>query len=82
MNRHEMTNEDHIELLDSLDLHPGPVMLSGYAHALYDDRLKHWRREEVRGYADRGKSRTEVVWINPVAAEQVGQQTFFTLLGI
>lgn len=82
MYRHEMSDNDHMELLEILDKHPGPVMLSGYSHPLYDDRLKHWKREEVKGYADRGKARTEVVWINPVAAEQVGQQTIFSLPGI
>lgn len=37
--KHEMTIEDHIELLETLDQHPGPVILSGYAHPLYDN---HW----------------------------------------
>lgn len=29
-------------------MHPGPVILSGYAHPMYDERLKHWRRETKR----------------------------------
>ncbi|NGQ95033.1 DNA adenine methylase [Brevibacillus sp. SYP-B805] len=82
MYRYEMTDDDHMELLEILDKHPGPVMLSGYANPLYDERLKHWRREEIKGFADRGKPRTEVVWINPVAADQVGQQTIFSLPGV
>ncbi len=67
--KHEMTLEDHIELLEVLDNHPGPVLLSGYAHPLYDDKLSHWRRETHLAKAEAGASRVEVLWINPIAAE-------------
>lgn len=75
--KHEMTVDDHIELLELLDEHPGPVLLSGYAHPVYDKRLKHWRRECRVAKAEAGAQRIEVLWINPIAAEQVGQQTLF-----
>ncbi|GED58402.1 DNA adenine methylase [Brevibacillus formosus] len=39
--KNEMTHADHIELLDALDEHPGPVILSGYDNDLYNIRLKH-----------------------------------------
>lgn len=65
----EMTDADHIELLDALDHHPGPVLLSGYACPLYDDRLKHWTRKTCKAQAEKGKERTEILWLNPVAAE-------------
>lgn len=71
--RHEMSEDDHVELLDRLDKHSGPVLLSGYAHPLYDDRLKHWKRETKKALAEAGASREEVLWINPTAAAQVGQ---------
>ncbi|MGX4584031.1 DNA adenine methylase [Paenibacillus chitinolyticus] len=74
MYRHEMKDPDHIELLECLDAHPGPVLLSGYAHELYDGRLNHWRRETRTVQAEAGKSRTEVLWINPVAANVMGRQ--------
>nr|WP_318837470.1 hypothetical protein [Psychrobacillus glaciei] len=66
--KHEMTIEDHIELLDVLEAYRGPVLLSGYAHKVYDDRLKHWRRETLNVTAEAGVKRQEVLWINPVAA--------------
>lgn len=75
--RYEMTDEEHAELLDVLDEHPGPVLLSGYANPLYDERLKHWRRVERKALAEAGRIRTEVLWINPVAAEQQRQMTLF-----
>lgn len=73
--RYEMTDQDHSELLDVLDQHPGPVLLSGYAHPLYDERLPHWHRETRTAKAEAGAIREEVLWINPVAAGQVGQIT-------
>lgn len=72
--KHEMTEEDHEELLDVLEDHPGPVILSGYTHPLYDDKLKDWRRETKRAKAEAGAIREEVLWINPVAAEYGYQQ--------
>lgn len=80
--KHEMTIQDHEELLEALDQHPGPVLLSGYDHSLYNTRLSHWRRETFQVRAEAGVSRTEVLWINPMAAAQVGQQTIFSLPGI
>ncbi|MEK4908357.1 DNA methyltransferase [Niallia circulans] len=68
--KHEMTIEDHIELLDILDQHPGPVILSGYAHQVYDERLIHWRRVTMEVSAEAGAKRQEVLWINPIAAVQ------------
>lgn len=76
--KHEMTIGDHIELLDVLDSHPGPVLLSGYAHRVYDDRLKHWKRLTLDVAAEAGAKRQEVLWINPVAAERgVYQESLF-----
>ncbi|TVX85567.1 DNA adenine methylase [Paenibacillus agilis] len=71
--KYEMTEEDHEELLEMLDAHLGPVLLSGYAHSLYDERLKHWKRETKRVKAEAGAFREEVLWINPLAAARVGQ---------
>ena len=75
--KHEMNDQDHIELLDVLDAHPGPVLLSGYSHPLYDNRLRHWHREMRVAQAEAAQFRTEVLWINPVAAEHARQLTLF-----
>jgi DNA adenine methylase len=61
---HEMTNEEHEELLDALLSHPGPVALSGYHCELYDARLVHWRAYEKRMTVEQGETRTEVLWVN------------------
>lgn len=71
----EMTDDDHIQLLDLLDAHPGPVILSGYACSLYDQRLRHWRRETTTALANSGRTAEEVLWLNPVAATTMRQTT-------
>jgi DNA adenine methylase len=70
MYAHEMNDADHEELLEVLDKHPGPVLLSGYANPMYDERLKHWDRVTKRALAEKGKERTEVLWINPQGRRQ------------
>ena len=64
----EMTDSEHMQLLDALDNHPGPVVLSGYAHPLYDERLGHWDRLSMLALAEHGQARTEVLWLNQKAA--------------
>lgn len=81
MYQHELTDDDHRLLLDALDDHPGPVALSGYACARYDDRLAHWTRLTHVTYAERGNQRTEVLWLNPVAARH-RQISLFTTPGV
>ena len=64
---HEMTDADHLKLLDVLDKHPGPVIVSGYDNELYKDRLADWHKEARSSVADKGK-RKEVVWLNKKAS--------------
>ena len=64
---HELSDADHIELLDALARMAGKVILSGYAHPLYDDRLGGWRRVSISTLADGARPRLEVLWINPAA---------------
>jgi len=73
---HEMSDDEHVKLLSVLSVHQGPVILSGYSSRLYDDILSSWRREEIQQVIETGQTRTEVLWINPMAAEW-GQQRLF-----
>lgn len=70
----EMTDSDHAALLDALNAHTGPAFLSGYDNPLYGERLAGWRREERQQVIETGQSRTEVLWINPIAADHTGKQ--------
>lgn len=69
MYRYEMTNAEHLDLLDFLRNCAGMVVLSGYAAPLYDEHLGDWMRVEKATFADGARERTEVLWINPAAAE-------------
>ena len=68
--RFEMTDADHVELLDALKAHTGMVMLSGYDCDLYRDMLTGWRMECVSAKAERGVARTEYLWMNPLCDEK------------
>lgn len=74
---HEMTDADHLALLDTLDAHPGPVILSGYHCALYDTRLRHWHTREKRVQAEKGNMRTEVLWLNQTCIDRLGYGPLF-----
>jgi DNA adenine methylase len=69
---HEMTDNDHALLMDALDAHPGPVVLSGYRSALYDERLKHWRTRAAQTQTENGNTRTEVLWLNQICIDRLG----------
>lgn len=65
--RHEMTDQEHIDLLTILKAHPGPVLLSGYRCDLYDELLPDWTRVDREVLAYRQAARTECLWLNAVA---------------
>jgi len=64
---HELTDADHVALLDQLAALRGMVVLSGYPHPIYDARLTGWTRIERDTHADGARPRTEVLWLNPAA---------------
>jgi DNA adenine methylase len=68
--RCELTEADHIALLDQLKAVKGMVVLAGYPSDLYDSALKGWKRVERGHYAAGSlKQRTEVLWISPRAVK-------------
>ena len=62
--RCEMSDQDHLDLLDTLLQHKGPVILSGYASEMYNEELKDWSRIERKSYNQNSEPRTEVLWCN------------------
>lgn len=63
--KHEMSEQDHVELIEVLLEHPGPVVLSGYHSDLYEQLLRGWHKETINGSAEYyGKSREEILWMN------------------
>lgn len=62
--QHEMTDRDHVELLEALNEHKGPAIISGYASDLYNHMLSDWARETIISTTQAGVSRTEYIWMN------------------
>lgn len=62
--KHEMADEDHIDLLHVLCKHPGMVMISGYENDLYNNILVGWNKVKRATNAECGRYREEVLWMN------------------
>lgn len=74
--RHEMSDQDHIDLLQCLlEIH-GYVVISGYPSDLYREKLAAWEFFETSSRISAGRGtalRTECVWINPRCSASLKQ---------
>ena len=61
---HEMSDDDHLQLLHFLRTLKGMVLISGYANPIYDFQLDDWERVETPSFADGAAARTEFLWMN------------------
>lgn len=69
---HELSMEEHGELLDALLNVQGHVMLCGYDSELYNDRLSHWRKASrtartcipSKNEERENEKRVENIWMN------------------
>jgi DNA adenine methylase len=62
--QHEMSDQDHIKLLETILQSNAKIMISGYQSELYDKYLKGWARLTFDATAEKGLKRTEVIWMN------------------
>ncbi len=63
MYAHEMSLDEHLEMLDVLKSHPGPVVLSGYENTLYDKHLEGWKKIKVKPpKVEKQADRMEILW--------------------
>lgn len=76
--RHEMNEQDHMDMLAALLEHKGPVILSGYPSEMYDSELKGWSWIDRKAYNQNADQRTEVLWCN----FEVGQINIFDRMEI
>jgi len=67
---HEMSTEEHSQLLEHLLALEGMVILSGYRCPLYDEALCSWTRIDRPAHADGARERLESLWISPRAVRQ------------
>ena len=59
----DMTEGEHVKLLECLKNVKGRVVLSGYANPMYDEALAGWQRITRREQANGGRKTEEVLWI-------------------
>ena len=77
---HELTDDDHIQLLNQLNNVSGLVILSGYESQIYNDMLKKWFKYSTTSRISAGRGtavRTETVWLNAACNEQQAQTKLF-----
>jgi len=83
--RHEMTMDDHAQLLDLLNATNAMIVLSGYDNPLYRDALQGWDCTQFavpahsagRVKRRKGKAspyRTECLWRNPQTMDAIAEQ--------
>lgn len=77
--RCEMTDDDHLQLLNVLKRHKGPALISGYQSPMYEAELRGWHRETVVTTDQLSQPKREILWMN---FEPVGQITLFDEGGI
>lgn len=64
MYAHELTDEYHIKLLETLKESKSKVVLSGYDNDLYNEALKGWYIDTKQTTAQMGLKRIEKIWMN------------------
>lgn len=64
MYRNEMTDADHLRLLEVVKQLPAMVMVCSYPNAMYANALEGWRSFRYTSVARSGERRTEVAWCN------------------
>ena len=61
---HEMSDEEHVRLLETILQSKAKIMISGYHSDLYESYLGKWNSMDFNATAEHGLKRTEVLWMN------------------
>lgn len=69
--RHEMTDNDHKNLITILKKHTGPVLISGYRNPLYEAELTDWHMETTISTDQLSRRREETLWMNFEPSKQI-----------
>ena len=75
---HEMTDEQHIELLTKLLDFKGKVMISGYDNELYNQMLAGWSKAQTNAVAEFSVKRVETIWMNYDLCSQLTMEGAWT----
>ncbi|MFT4454998.1 DNA adenine methylase [Pseudomonas sp. RTCS2] len=72
--KHELSDEDHVDLIECLARAKGMVALSGYSSEIYQDLLKGWTMNTVNARISAGRGgaiRQECLWLNPACMDSL-----------
>lgn len=75
--KHEMDEEQHVELASLLQEIEGMAVVSGYRTCLYDRLYKEWRRIDRKALCDKGRIATESIWLSPSVVSALPQMDLF-----
>lgn len=62
--KHEMSDNEHEELLNTILRSKAKILISGYDSELYNDMLNGWFKKSFDTNAEYGLKRKEIVWAN------------------
>ena len=62
--KHELTSDEHEELLKLICQSKAKIIISGYRSELYTHYLNGWRLEQTTAKDQAGNNRTECIWMN------------------
>lgn len=65
---HEMSDDDHVAMLDAAKSSSAMVVISGYDCPLYCEHLSDWERSSRPSTAHRNSARIETLWLNAAAS--------------
>lgn len=83
--RHELSDADHLRLLDALRAAKGMVVLSSYPHRMYSESLDGWLEFRTQAQISAGRGtliRTECAWLNPACAAALDRSGFGLFRGV
>lgn len=69
--KYEMTDNDHVILLENVLQSKAKIMISGYESEMYNEYLNKWNKKVFKSFAEHGKIRTEVIWMNFEVEQQL-----------
>ncbi|KAA6438832.1 DNA adenine methylase [Dyadobacter flavalbus] len=73
----EMTDQDHIDMIEFANTLTGMVIICGYDCDLYQVHLQGWLKVSRKAFADGAAERVECLWLNPAARARQNQLTIF-----
>lgn len=77
---YEMTDQNHVELLEFCIKSKAKIMLSGYESDLYSSILKDWNKKQFDSCSEMGLKRKETIWFNyDVEGKQISLQDFMEI---